>query len=322
MTEVEGLQTEQESREDRFRILVCIDGSDESFQTLRYAAKLGSGVDGDIVLLFVRPIDQGLRSGGLNVRVARENMLDWGLELPGTKYLKKGYDILLEMGIADESWRQHTYHSGVEGDPLGDHKIEYINDDGKVIVLKHKVASDIATGILEQWELGPYDIIILGASGRWRGMAKSFWDPAVAEKVAIHAPCSVLVARGIDVGHGHLICTDGSEKALDTVRKDAYLASRCECPVSLISVALDMEGQDEAIANVEAARKELAGMGIEVENTLTPVGNPVDEIVEAGPDYSVIVVSDSSKKGLTRFFMGSVAFKVLQEAFTSVMVVR
>ncbi len=322
MTDIEGLQTEQESREDRFRILVCIDGSDESFQTLRYAAKMGSGVDGDIVLLYVRPIDQGLRSGGLNVRVARENMLDWGLELPGTKYLKKGYDILLEMGITDESWRQHSYHSGVEGDPLGDHKIEYINDDGKVIVLKHKVASDIATGILEQWELGPYDIIILGASGRWRGMAKSFWDPAVAEKVAIHAPCSVLVARGIDVGHGHLICTDGSEKAMDTVRKDAYLASRCECPVSLISVALDMESENESIANVEAARKELAGMGIEVENTLHPVGNPVDEIVEAGPDYSVIVVSDSSKKGLTRFFMGSVAFKVLQEAFTSVMVVR
>ena len=322
MMEVEGLLTEQESRQDRFRILVCIDGSDESYQSLRYAAKLGGGVDADIVLLFVRPIDQGLRSGGLNVRVARENMLDWGLELPGTKYLKKGYDILLEMGVTDESWRQHSYHSGVEGDPLGDHKVEYINDAGKVIVLKHKVASDIATGILEQWELGPYDIIILGASGRWRGMAKSFWDPAVAEKVAIHAPCSVLVARGIDVGHGHLICTDGSEKAMDTVRKDAYLASRCECPVSLISVALDMESQDEAIANVEAARKDLAGMGIEVENTLNPVGNPVDEIVEAGPDYSVIVVSDSSKKGLKRFFMGSVAFKVLQEAFTSVMVVR
>lgn len=322
MTDINEPMTEQESREDRFRILVCIDGSDESYQSMRYAAKLGSGVDADIVLLYVRPIDQGLRSGGLQVRVARENMLDWGLELPGIKYLKKGYDILKGMGIADESWREHLYHSGVEGDPLGDNKIEYINDDGKVIVLKLKVANDIATGILEQWELGPYDIIILGASGRARGMVKSMWDPAVAEKVAIHAPCSVLVSRGIDVGHGHLICTDGSEKALDTVRKDAYLASRCECPVSLISVALDVESEAAAKANVETARKELYGMGIEVENTLTCVGNPVDEIVEAGPDYSVIVVSDSSKKGLKRFFMGSVAFKVLQEAFTSVMVVR
>jgi len=314
--------TEQESREDRFRMLVCIDGSEDSYQSLRYAAKMGSGVDADIVLLYVRPTDQGLRSGGLQVRVARENMLDWGLELPGIKYLKKGYDILREMGVAGENWREHSYHSGVEGDPLGDNKLEYINEDGKVIVLKLKVATDIASGILEQWELGPYDIIILGASGRWRGMAKKFWDPAVAEKVAIHAPCSVLVARELDVGHGHLICTDGSERAMDTVRKDAYLASRCDCPVSLISVALDVESEPEAKANVEAARAELAGMDIDVKNVITPVGNPVEEIVQAGPDYSVVVVSDSGKSGLKRFFMGSVAFKVLQESFTSVMVVR
>ena len=220
MSELNGAMTGQESRDDRFRILVCIDGSEESYQSLRYAAKMGGGVDADIVLLYVRPTDQGLRSGGLQVRVARENMLDWGLELPGIKYLKKGYDILLEMGLANEEWKETSYHTNVEGDPLGDNKIEYMNKDGKVIVLKLKVASDIASGIIEQWELGPYDIIILGASGRWRGMAKKFWDPAVAEKVAIHAPCSVLVARELDVGHGHLICTDGSEKAMDTVRKE------------------------------------------------------------------------------------------------------
>jgi nucleotide-binding universal stress UspA family protein len=322
MSDLTVQMTEQETRKNNFRILVCVDGSDEAYQTIRYAAKLGSGVDADIVLLYVRPIDQGLRSGGLQVRLARENMLEWGLELPGIKYLKKGFDILKEMGGPDEIWHEHSYHTNVEGDPLGDNKIEYINEAGKVIVLKLKVSTDIATGILEQWELGPYDLIILGASGRWRGMVKQMWDPAVAEKVAIHAQCSVLVARGIDVGHGHLICTDGSENAMDTVRKDAYLASRCECPVSLISVALDVESEDDAKTHVETARKELKKMEIDVENTHISVGNPVANIVEVGADYSVIVVSESSKKGFKRFFMGSVAFKVLQEAFTSVMVVR
>jgi len=310
------------SREDRFRILVCLDGTDESYQTLRYAAKLGGGVDADIVLLYVRPADQGLRSGGLQVRVARENMMKWGLELPGIKYLKKGRDLLIEMGVMNEDWEERSTHHGVEGDPLGDNKIEYINKDGKEIVLKLKVANDIASGILEQWELGHYDIIILGGSGRWRGVAKSLWDPAVAEKVAVHAPCSVLVARGLDVGHGHLICTDGSERSLDTVRKDAYLASRCECPVSLISVALDEESEPDAKGYVEEARKELESMGIKTAETITQIGDPVEVIVETGPDYSVIVVSDTGKSGIKRFFMGSVAFKVLQESYTSVMIVR
>jgi len=309
-------------RDDRFRILVCLDGTDESYQTLKYAAKLGGGVDADIVLLYVRPADQGLRSGGLQVRVARENMIKWGLELPGIKYLKKGRDLLIEMGVMGDDWEERSSHVGVEGDPLGDNKIEYINNDGKKIVLKLKVAGDIASGILEQWELGRYDMIILGGSGRWRGVAKSLWDPAVAEKVAVHASCSVLVARELDVGHGHLICTDGSERSLDTVRKDAYLASRCECPVSLISVALDVEGEDDARKFVEKARSELESMGIDTAETITKVGNPVEEIVEAGLDYSLIVVSDTGKSGIKRFFMGSVAFKVLQKSYTSVMIVR
>ena len=314
---------EIQARKEHFRILVCIDGSDECYQSLRYAARLGGGVDADIVLLYVRPVDQGLRSGGLQLRVARENMLKWGLELPGIKYLKKGFDMLKELGMVDgEDWSEHVVHTDVDGDPLGDNKIEYVNAKGKMIVLKLKVASNIATGILEQWELGPYDLIILGASGRWKGMARSFWDPAVAEKVAIHAPCSVLVARDLEEGHGHLICTDGSDKAMEMVRHDGEIASRCDCPVSLMSVALDVEAEDEAKANVDKAKKALEDMGIKAKETIVKVGNPVDKIIEAGPDYSLIVVSESGRTGLQRFFMGSVAFKVMENAHNSVMIVR
>jgi len=314
---------EIEARKDRFRILVCIDGSDECYQSLRYAARLGGGVDADIVLLYVRPVDQGLRSGGLQVRVARENMLNWGLELPGIQYLKKGRDMLKELGIMDgDEWSEEVEHTDVNGDPLGDNKINYFNKQGKMVVLKLKVATDIATGILEQWELGPYDLIILGASSRWKGMGRSFWDPAVAEKVAIHAPCSVLVARDLEEGHGHLICTDGSDVSMEMVRSDAELASRCDCPVTLMSVALDVEDEPEARANVEKAEAMLKELGIKVKETLIPVGNPVEEIIEAGPDHSLIVVSESGKTGLQRFFMGSVAFKVMENAHNSVMIAR
>jgi nucleotide-binding universal stress UspA family protein len=308
---------------DRFRILVCLDGSDECYQSLRYAAKLGSGVDADIVLLYVRPTDQGLRSGGLQVRVARENMLKWGIELPGIQYLKKGRDMLKELDImSGDDWKEEVVHTDVDGDPLGDNKINYVNDKGKMVVLKLKVATDIATGILEQWELGEYDIIILGASSRWKGMARSFWDPAVAEKVAVHAPCSVLVARDLEIGHGHLICTDGSEESMDMVRRDAVLASRCDCPISLMSVALDVEDEPKAKANVEKAESMLNDLGIEVVETLIRVGNPVEEIIELGPEYSLIVLSESNKSGLKRFFMGSVAFKVMENAHNSVLIAR
>ena len=63
-------------------------------------------------------------------------------------------------------------------------------------------------------------------------------------------------------------------------------------------------------------------LGIEVEELIVPIGNPVEEIIEAGPNYSLIVMSESSKSGLHRFFMGSVAFKVMENAHNSVLVAR
>lgn len=311
-----------DDRGDRFRILVCIDGSDEGYRGLRYAAKLGGGVDADIVLMYVRPVDQGLRSGGLQVRVARENMMKWGLELPGIKYLKKGKDLLMELGNMEGDWEQKNVHVDVDGDPLGDNKIEYRNPDGKMIVLKLKVASDVASGIMEQWELGQYDLVIIGASERWKTGRSSFWDPAVAEKIAIHAPCSVLVARELEYGHGHLVCTDGSERSIETVQRDGILASRCNCDVNVIAVALEEEGKPEAQKFLDDAVTALKEVDVEAKETILKVGNPVDEIIESGPDYSLIVVSDTGKSGIKRFFMGSVAFQIMQNAHNSVLIMR
>lgn len=313
----------REWRTGRFRTLVCIDGSDDSYRGLEYAAAVGDAQDADIILVYVRPIDQGLRTGGLQVRVARENMLNWGLELPGIQYLKKGRDLLVEHGDMALNWDEETTHTDVEGDPLGDNKIEYRNPDGKSIVLKLKTAPNVATGILDQYELGPYNLIILGESSGSGGLAKSFWNPAIGEKVAVHAECSVLVTRHLEAGHGHLICTDGSERAEDMTKKAADLVMRTPAKrVSVMSVALDAELEDEARKNVERAQKIVEGEGLAVQEAFIRTGDPVREIIAAGEDYSIIMMSDTGRTGLKRFFMGSVAFKVMEHASQSVMVVR
>ena len=315
------LEKLREERRKRFRILVCVDGSDESYRGLKYAGELGAARDADIILLYVRPIDQGLRTGGLQVRVAREDMLKWGLELPRIQYLRKGLEFLKTTGNMAEEWDEKTTHTDIEGDPLGDNKIEYRNKDGKVIVLKLKTASTVAAGILDQYELGPYNMIIMGTSGRWGGWAKAFWDPAVAEKVASHAPCSVLITRGLERG-GFLMCTDGSEHAKEMIVKAGEFSIRTKSRVSVMSVALDVESEEEAKKNVNEAVAALKELDIEPYETFTRVGNPIEEIIDAGSNYSIIAVGDTGKTGLKRFFMGSVSFKVLEQAKNSVMVVK
>lgn len=313
----------EDTQEKRFRILVCIDGSDEAYQGLRYAVRLGRGVDADITLLFVRLEDQGLSSGGLNVQVARANLMDWGLDLPGVRYLKKGRDILIEMGHMLPDWEARHVHRDVQGDPAGDHMVEYRANSGQCIRLRLKVASSAEVGILDQQEEGKHDLIILGASGRRRnGMNKLLGLAPVALKVASHALCSVLVTRDLEEGKGHLLCTDGSARSLDMVRKDALLASRCDCPISLLSVAFAEEERPAAEQAVSDATALLDEMGVPVTQSMVRIGDPVREIVEAGRDYSLIAMADAESTKLRRFFIGGTSFNVLEHAVNSVMIVR
>lgn len=317
------LEEEREWRRHRFRILVGIDGTDESYDGLRFAAKMGWSDDCDIILLYVRPYDQGLRTGGLQVRIARENMLEWGLELPGINYLQKGREILIEHGDMSADWDVTSSHTDLAGDPLGDNKIEYRHESGKSIVLKLKTAPDTASGILDQYELGPYNLIILGEPSRWSNEISSFWDTGAARKVTIRAPCSVLISREQpDYGKGHLLCIDGTEHCLDSMRRAAILARHCDRSVSLLAVAADEEGRPQAEESLAEARDMLDEIDIEAIESLTRVGKPTEEICKLGPWYSLIVVSDSGTPPLRRLVTGSVAFNVMGMARTSVLNVR
>lgn len=312
-------------RKNRFRIMVCVDGSDASYEGIHFAAKLGHFPECDIVLTYVRTVDQGMRTGGLQARVARENMMEWGIELPGIEYLQRGLEILQEDGVKKTNkWNLQASHRDVWGDPLGDNKIEYRHEDGRSIVLKLKTSPDEAGGILDQYELGPYNLIIMGEPGRWRGGLRSNLNAGVAQKVAMLAPCSVLIARnaGINNPNGHLIATSGSHHSLDAVRRHGVLAKYLGEPVSLLSIADATHDKRQAKDSLAIAGSMLEGIGTKVNDLIVEEGDPTKTILEIGNDYSLIGVADTGKSWLKRFIKGSVSFNVMGQAKTSVINVR
>lgn len=317
-----GADAAPDQETGKFRILLCIDGTEESYRGLRYAARLGREIGADIVLLNVRAVGHYGGSTGFQDKVFQDNMLDWGLELPGMADLMRGRDMLMELGDMAQEVEGTVVHSDVSGDPFGNNSVLYRNKQGRLFELKQKVSTNIASGILDEAEEGKFDLVILGAASEKQNVAKSLWDPAVAEKVAVYAPCSVLIVRNLAEDCGHLLCTDGSERAIEAVRKGARFAKWWGCDVSLISVSLDAEGEDEAHAYADAAAATVKELGIPVKETIVRVGNPVREIVEVGADYSLVVLSESGRSAISRFFMGSVAFKVMEEARNSVLIVR
>ena len=59
-----------------------------------------------------------------------------------------------------------------------------------------------------------------------------------------------------------------------------------------------------------------------IKDTYVRIGDPVEQIVEAGKEYSVIVLGDSGKGTMNRILAGGVSTNVMRLAQNSVMIIR
>ncbi len=306
-----------------FNILVCIDGSEESYRGLHYAIKFSlDHPDTDIALLYVRTAGTSGRSGGLNMELSRENMLDWNLDLPGLKSLKKARDMLLESGFLGEEWDSEDITKKFRGTRSGDHIIKYSSKKtGQRISLIVRESSSVLTGILNEAHFYTYDIVIVCASSE-SGGGGSHIDMYTAIGVATEHDGTVILVRELEEEHGHLVCVQNTDISMEMVRKDTAMAIRCGCPIYLYSVAPDDEALDDAREALERAEKVVEASGGQVSDKTAEIGDPVWRIIEKGRDYSLIVISATEKSRLKQMFLGSVSHSILKKAKNSVMIVR
>ena len=73
---------------------------------------------------------------------------------------------------------------------------------------------------------------------------------------------------------------------------------------------------------MENARALLKAIGIKAAEIRVSIGKPASEIIAAGSDYRIIVVTDEGRSTWQRLMRGSVAYDVVRGARTSVLDVR
>jgi nucleotide-binding universal stress UspA family protein len=310
-------------KEQRFSILVCIDGSHSSYQGLRYAIKFSlDNPDTDISLLYVRPADGGGSSEGLNMGLARENMLDWNLELPGLKSLKTARDILLENGFLGDDWATEDIQKKSRGSRLGDHIVSYLSEKtGQHISLIVRVASSVLAGILNEAYYVDYNLVIVSASDEDM-VGLGAIDSYTAVSVATEHDGTVIVSRELEEGHGHLVCMTNDRSSIKLALLDAEIAARCGCPIYLYAVAESNDKKTETKRFLEETKNILEDQGYAVSGISMDVGDPVDRIVNKGKNYSLIVMAATKKSLWKRMFLGSISHEVLKKAKSSVMIIR
>ena len=95
------LQHLRAQRRNRFRILACIDGTEDALVTVRFAARYSVQDNCDLIVLFVRPIDSALSSGGLDVGLAREHAAVVAQQVGPTAARQQHVEIAVGIDVAD-----------------------------------------------------------------------------------------------------------------------------------------------------------------------------------------------------------------------------
>lgn len=307
--------------DQRLRVLICIGGGPEAFTGLKFASRLSHQSCADIALLYVRPLDSGLKSGGMEVRVARENLLEWGLELPGMQHLNKARDILIELGDIARETDNEWQHREISGDPAGEFIRKYNSPCGSSITLRLRTATDVTTAVVDEANRFNADLIIVGGSpDPVEGIRKFLSPKSMALKIASHTDHSIIVARHLEPGHGHLVCVQDTERSRSMIPKAIRYSQACKCPTSILSVIKDEEGRPEAQKAVDEAAAMFRTAGIEPHELLVEVGDPAEIITEIGYDFSLIVMAESEKPWFAKVF--SVAHDVAARARNSVLIVK
>ncbi len=311
------------SDQPHFHILACIDGSTESYRGLRYALKFSAKrEDTDISLIYVRAA-QKMATGGLTHQVARDNMMEWDLDMPGLRVLKKARDILLENGFLDEGWDSEEIEKRSRGSRTGNHTLHYTcKKTAQNINLIVREDNSVLTGIKDQVNNENYDLVIVSASEE-EGAGAGHIDLKTAIAIASDIDVSVLLSRSLEAGHGHLVCMTNSSGAANMLVRDIRIANRCGCPISLYAVSDgDDESQEESEAAIALGTRILEEYDMTAASTKIDKGHTVERIIEEGRKYSIIVISPSRQGWLKSMVFGNATNDILTKAKNSVLIAR
>lgn len=180
--------------------------------------------------------------------------------------------------------------------------------------------------IVEESERIGADLIVVGRRGR-RALARMMIGDATLKLIG-SAHCSVLVVpRAAEVrGRRFVVASDGSRFGDAAAVAAGNLATRCEAPVTVVSVAVPSHAEarrKEAPAVVERIVRALHSEGVDADGKVMH-GLAADTIVAAaaGTGADLIVMGSHGRTGIERLVLGSNTERVLNRTPCAVLVVK
>ena len=217
---------------------------------------------------------------------------------------------------------------------------DYLNEREIKINQKNKMCGSVADSILELEDTYYYDAIILGSNGK-RGIQK--WLGSVSGEMASSSKTSVYISKRRNLAKKVLFTVDSSQESLDTITKAVKLLNFENKIIHLVTVyempdyiflegkmdnnwVGDIEKQQQKSANSVLAKVEKIfnenGVFINSKNILK--GHPAQEIIKycSSKEIDLVVTGMRKRKYLSRFILGSVSKRVLENVVSDCFIVK
>lgn len=221
-----------------------------------------------------------------------------------------------------------------------DYAETYLKEMGLNVAQKIKICGEAVDTILDLVDSGKYDFVVLGSHGK-KGIQK--WLGSVSQEVASSANISSYISKNINNCKKVLFAVDNSELSAKVVLnslnflnledKEIYLATVYEVPDYLFlegnvdsTWILEIEKKQEQASRLllNSFEKSFIEKSFEVKDKLIFRGVPSQEIINFSnkKDIDLVVTGIRTRKHLSKFLLGSVSKRILENVKSDVLIVH
>ncbi len=221
-----------------------------------------------------------------------------------------------------------------------DYAETYLKEMGLNVAQKIKICGEAVDTILDLVDSGKYDFVVLGSHGK-KGIQK--WLGSVSQEVASSANISSYISKNMNNRKKVLFAVDNSELSAKVVLnslnflnledKEIYLATVYEVPDYLFlegnvdsTWILEIEKKQEQASRLllNSFEKFFIEKGFEVKDKLIFRGVPSQEIINFSnkKDIDLVVTGIRTRKHLSKFLLGSVSKRILENVKSDVLIVH
>ena len=221
-----------------------------------------------------------------------------------------------------------------------DYAETYLKEMGLNVAQKIKICGEAVDTILDLVDSGKYDFVVLGSHGK-KGIQK--WLGSVSQEVASSANISSYISKNINNRKKVLFAVDNSELSAKVVLnslnflnledKEIYLATVYEIPDYLFlegnvdsTWILEIEKKQEQASRLllNSFEKSFIEKGFSVKDKLIFRGVPSQEIINFSntKDIDLVVTGIRTRKHLSKFLLGSVSKRILENVKSDVLIVH